>query len=245
MVLVKAVILAAGDGGRLGRGIPKVLVELDGKTLLDYHVDGLQKLGIEEIIIITGFKRELIEEYIQKHNLQKKIKIKCVMNDKYNVYENGYSVFCAKDHVNEPFMMFMGDHLINYPLLQPLVQKDHSQLKAILEVVDTNSMYMNADRAMRLLITNNVIKDSGKKIENFNALDTGFFILTPLIFSVIERNRIEGKTEWNDCVRQFLGEGIPTFDINSNFWVGINTEEEFAHAQRVIRNLSRSNNFHQ
>ena len=89
----------------------------------------------------------------------------------------------------------------------------------------------------------NVIKDSGKKIEHFNALDTGFCILTPRIFSVLEKNLLDGKTEWNDCVRQFLEEGIPTFDIKSNFWVGINTEEEFADAQKIIANLLQGNNF--
>jgi len=70
---MQAVILAAGDGGRLGRDIPKILLELHGKSLLEYHVDGLQQLKIEEIILITGFRKELIDEHMKKKNLSEKI----------------------------------------------------------------------------------------------------------------------------------------------------------------------------
>ncbi|MBS3116974.1 NTP transferase domain-containing protein [Candidatus Woesearchaeota archaeon] len=241
---MKAVILAAGDGGRLGRDIPKILLELHGKSLLEYHVDGLQQLKIEEIILITGFRKELIDEHMKKKNLSEKIKIKFVVNDKHDIYENGYSVLCAKGHVKEPFLMFMGDHLIHYPILKPLLQKDHSTLKGILEVVDSDAKYMQADRATRVLIHNLVIEDSGKKIENFNALDTGFFILTPHVFDILERNKEQGKTEWNDCVVHFLQQGIPTFDIKSNFWLGINTEEEFAHAERILHTLASGTKHH-
>lgn len=234
---MKAVILAAGDGGRLGRSIPKILLNVKGKTILDYHLAGLQNIGIKEVIIITGFKKELIEEHvknIKQNNIHRKVNIKCVYNDKYNVYENGYSVLCAKQHVAGPFLMLMGDHLIHYPILKPLLQQDNSHI-GILEVVDSDAWYMSPEKSTKVFISNQRIKDSGKKIEKFNALDTGFFILTPDIFPVLEKNKQQGKTEWNDCVMHFLHQGIPTFDIKSNFWVGINTEEEYKHALNVLK----------
>jgi L-glutamine-phosphate cytidylyltransferase len=60
---MKAIILAAGRGSRM-KSItddrPKCLVELRGKTLLDLQISSLKAAGIEQISIVTGYKRELL-----------------------------------------------------------------------------------------------------------------------------------------------------------------------------------------
>lgn len=60
---MKAVILAAGRGSRMG-GLtddkPKCLVEVRGKALLDWQVQALREAGIEEIGIVTGYRRHLL-----------------------------------------------------------------------------------------------------------------------------------------------------------------------------------------
>ena len=60
---MKAVILAAGRGSRM-RGLtndrPKCLVELRGKPLLEWQVAALRAAGIDEIAIVTGYRRELL-----------------------------------------------------------------------------------------------------------------------------------------------------------------------------------------
>lgn len=60
---MKAIILAAGRGSRmksLTNEHPKCLVKLRGKTLLDWQLDALRDAGISEIAIVTGYKRELL-----------------------------------------------------------------------------------------------------------------------------------------------------------------------------------------
>lgn len=61
---MKAIILAAGRGSRmksLTDDRPKCLVELRGKTLLDWQIDALRMAGIHEIGIVTGYRHELLE----------------------------------------------------------------------------------------------------------------------------------------------------------------------------------------
>jgi choline kinase len=63
---MKAIILAAGRGSRMGNlteDIPKCLVKLKGKPLIEWQIDALKKAGIEEIGIVTGYKRELLCGY--------------------------------------------------------------------------------------------------------------------------------------------------------------------------------------
>jgi choline kinase len=60
---MKAIILAAGRGSRMKNMTddrPKCLVQLHGKTLIDYQITALYEAGIDEIGVVTGYKRELL-----------------------------------------------------------------------------------------------------------------------------------------------------------------------------------------
>lgn len=70
---MNAIILAAGRGSRmknLTEERPKCLVELRGKTLLDWQLTALRAAGISEIAIVTGYKRELLADrgLVEFHN---------------------------------------------------------------------------------------------------------------------------------------------------------------------------------
>ena len=57
---MKAVILAAGEGKRLRpytETIPKVMLPVANKPILEYVVDAVKKSGITEIIIVVGYKK--------------------------------------------------------------------------------------------------------------------------------------------------------------------------------------------
>jgi len=61
---VKVIILAAGVGKRIGRKLPKCLTPLpSGKTILENQLDLLKANGLREIIVVVGFKKEVIMEY--------------------------------------------------------------------------------------------------------------------------------------------------------------------------------------
>lgn len=62
---MQAIIMAAGKGSRLGNlteGKPKAFAEIKGKRLIDYNLGLLEKYGVDEIIIVTGYKCEAFEE---------------------------------------------------------------------------------------------------------------------------------------------------------------------------------------
>lgn len=70
---MRAIILAAGRGSRmkgLTERIPKCLLEVQGKALLDWQIAAIREAGIEEIAIVTGYKRELLANrgLVEFHN---------------------------------------------------------------------------------------------------------------------------------------------------------------------------------
>jgi dTDP-glucose pyrophosphorylase len=65
---MKAVILAAGKGTRmreLTQEIPKPMLKVQGRPILEHILDGLKQAGITQVFIVTGFRAETIEEYFQ------------------------------------------------------------------------------------------------------------------------------------------------------------------------------------
>ena len=70
---MKGIILAAGRGSRMGNVTdikPKCLVEIDNRTLLDYQLTALSEGGVNDVAIVTGYKRQELQHYklTQFHN---------------------------------------------------------------------------------------------------------------------------------------------------------------------------------
>ena len=69
---MKGIILAAGRGSRMGDMTdqkPKCLIELNGQSLIDHQLNAFKDAGIEDIALITGYKRELLSKYGSKGNV--------------------------------------------------------------------------------------------------------------------------------------------------------------------------------
>ena len=62
---MKAIIVAAGRGKRLGvetDGIPKCMVKVGGKSILQTQVDDFTKIGVKDITVVRGFRKELLAD---------------------------------------------------------------------------------------------------------------------------------------------------------------------------------------
>ena len=67
---MKAVILAAGKGTRmreLTNALPKPMLKVQGKPILEHILGGLSSAGIREVFIVTGYRAEVVEDHIRTH----------------------------------------------------------------------------------------------------------------------------------------------------------------------------------
>ena len=115
----KAIILAAGYGKRLRPItdiIPKPLLEINGKKLIDNMIDGLIQNGIVEIYVIVGHLKERFEYLPQKY---KKIKLKLIENPYYKECNNISSLYVAREFLGD-CIIIEGDFLLrNTKVLDP------------------------------------------------------------------------------------------------------------------------------
>lgn len=113
---MKVIILAAGYGSRLlpyTKETPKCMVKLAGKPLLQYQIETLNTVGLNDITVVGGHH---IEKIIGKD-------IKVIKNNKYDCTNMVYSLFCAEKLMNEEDLIITyGDIIYEKKVLDSLTQ---------------------------------------------------------------------------------------------------------------------------
>ena len=114
---MRAIILAAGMGTRLRPltlKTPKPLIPVQGEPMAERQIKFLHEKGIKDIIIVTGYLNESF------HYLQEKYGVKLVHNDKYNEYNNLYTMYLVKEFLPNAFVL-EGDVYLNRNILDETV----------------------------------------------------------------------------------------------------------------------------
>ena len=122
----KAVILSAGQGRRLlplTKSSPKCLLSISGKTIIEWQIDALLTVGIEEIIVVTGFKTNLVEELLQQRYPNHK-QIRTLFNPFFEVADNLASCWIARSVMDCDFLLLNGDTIFDVPLLAQVLESE-------------------------------------------------------------------------------------------------------------------------
>jgi UDP-glucose pyrophosphorylase len=121
----QAVILAAGMGTRLlpiTRVIPKPMLPIGTRPILDFVVEELEQSHIEDIIMVVGHKRELIQEYYRDNP-----RVRFVVQDQIN--GTAPALYLTKELLrHEPFGICYADDIFDYrvPVMKQLMEQFHS-----------------------------------------------------------------------------------------------------------------------
>lgn len=105
---MKGIILAAGMGTRLRPltlNTPKSLIEIKGETLIERQIRFLREKSVEEIVVVTGYLAEKFEF------LKDKYRVTLIHNDKYDIYNNFYSMFLARHYLADAYVIDADNYL--------------------------------------------------------------------------------------------------------------------------------------
>ena len=120
---MQAIILAAGMGSRLKeltKNNTKCMVKVNGVTLIDRMLHQIEKNKIDRIIIVVGYKGEILKEYI--NSLDIKIPITFVENPIYNKTNNIYSLYLAREYLTkDDTLLFESDLIFEDNLITMLI----------------------------------------------------------------------------------------------------------------------------
>ena len=158
---MRAILISAGKGTRLyplTKNTPKSLLEVgDGLTLLEAQLHSLQEAGIEEIVIIVGYRAEQIEAKLHKY--KDDFKITTVYNPFYDVSNNLISVWMARYFMNGDFITINGDDMFTSDVIKNLMKSKHN----ITMVMDEKDDYDEDD--MKIIHKDGLVLEVSKKID--------------------------------------------------------------------------------
>jgi choline kinase len=150
----RAVILAAGNGKRMGRltaDRPKAMLEVDGVPLIDRELEALESCGVTDVTIVVGYQQQRLRDHLGN-------RVRFIENARYQETNSLYSLWLARDQVANGAIVTNSDVLVSAALMAKLV--DAPAEDAVL--VDASSTL--AEEEMKVKIWNGFAIDFSKQL---------------------------------------------------------------------------------
>tara|TARA_B110001454_G_C12719644_1_gene434176 strand:- start:3154 stop:3957 length:804 start_codon:yes stop_codon:yes gene_type:complete len=164
---IKIIILAAGKGERLlplTKDMPKSLVSIFGKPILEYQLNTIKKVGIDQIILITGYLKDKI----------KYKNIKYFTNNNYDSTNMVETLFCCKNEINDCIIVSYGDIIYEEKILRSL-SEDSSDISVVVDKQWKKLWKLRSNNPINdtesLEIKNNKIISIGQKVNSIDEPD--------------------------------------------------------------------------
>ena len=232
---MKIVVLAAGSGTRLAPHTdfkPKCMVEVCDKPILDYQLELFEEEGILEIVVVSGYKNE----EIQQDGICK------IINPKFASTNMVYSLFCAKDHFDDDIIISYGDIIYSQSVLKKIMASE-GEFSVVVDEdwLDLWSLRMEnpMDDVESMRIEGGRIVELGKKVNSLDTIQGQYIGLIKIrkeflpmmleFYLSLDKNALyDGKSFENMYLTSFIQLLIDRFDnvcpvfINGH-WVEVDT----------------------
>jgi choline kinase len=230
---MKAIILSAGQGSRLGHLVdngPKCLIDFNGRTLLDRQLDTLAANGVTEAVVVTGFRDDTIETALAARSAGPAVRT--VFNPFYKVADNLGSLFVAKHELEGDCLVWNGDTLVSDALMARVLGNGRP---GICVTVDRKHAYDADDMKVIRDEDSGRLRAIGKRIaDGVNAESIGLLAFraggAERFREAIERamRTPEGTTIWYLRVIHHLAQDgeVWTLDINGEEWGEVDFPED-------------------
>lgn len=239
------VIPAAGKGRRISdlpltRVLPKPMLPILNKPILEYVMENMKSMGIEDVYVINGHKKEIIQEYFGNGE---GFGLNIFYIEQKIPRGIAHAISLAKDYVNEPFTVILGDDLTIVKSLSNLVEIFWERSAWVVEgVVPENNLDVLKRTCCVALKNAGEIKEIIEKPTNpkSNLRGTGVYIFDPKVFDFIEVTPISntrGEKEITDTVGMMAKEGKAYGALINGINININTSSDLKDATKLLLNL--------
>ena len=220
---MKAIILAGGRGKRLRPitdYVPKPLISIKNIPIIEWQIKYLKKFGISEVIICSGYKTEMIENYLKN----KKLGIKITFSIENKPLGTGGAIKKAGKKIKDKsFIVINGDIITNIDL-EKLMKKENSiasiQLKTNFGILQTDK-----DKIMKF--------DEKKEIKNL-WMNAGIYHLNKESIKELPNVGDIEKTLFPDYAKK---EKLSTIKFTNSKWYSVDSFKDMEECSLVIEKI--------
>jgi choline kinase len=249
---MRAIILAAGRGLRLQqpeeRQLPKSLLRFAGKSLLERHLILLRDAGVEEIVLALGFRRQLIEEELERLRWRPYPEI--VVNERFEL-GSVLTVHTAAQAMTRggEVLLMDADVLYDARILSALITGARPVNRLLID-----RDFETGDEPVKLCVRDGVpielrkqltpdlrYDTIGESVGFFRFDETGARRLSTIVAGYVVRDL--GHIPHEEAIRDLIRECSQTFevsDVTGAPWIEIDFADDVARAEREILPALRS-----
>lgn len=246
---MKALILAGGRGKRLegiSQALNKCMLNLGDKPVIEYNLDNAVKAGVNEIVLVVGYRAE---DIINRYGIDykgKKIKYVIQREQKGLVH----AIECAGDALDgEDFFLALGDEILINP--KHIAMLDLFRKEKLFGVC---GVFVQENRTL-ISKTYTLVDDGEQRIYRLiekprralsNLMGTGNCVFKNELMSYIDRtpiNQERGEKELPDLIQCAIDEGniVKSYLICDNY-TNINSEDDLIAAEKLLSGVQENRN---
>ena len=240
-----AVILAAGRGSRvrsLTAARPKCLIDLAGAPIIEWIIGALERAGVTDIVMVTGFRAGHVARYAAARTRRLKAarkpgkagaRIRLVRNPRWRL-PNGLSLYAARRAVpaGEAFLVVMSDHILPPGIIAKVARAGtdrcvlavDTDLAGVFDLSDATKVRTMGGRPVAI----------GKRLRKYDAVDCGLFRFDARVFAALAAAFKQGDRSLSGGVKELIAAGdLDVLPIGRRAaWIDIDTPRAYRQALR-------------
>jgi mannose-1-phosphate guanylyltransferase len=219
---MKAVILAGGLGTRLRpytKSLPKPMLPLGGKPILEYEIEWVKKNGIKEIVLCVSYLRNKIEDYFGDG---KKFGVKIEYAISKKPLATAGQLKTAEKFIDDTFVCLYGDSIYNFSLRNMIKHHKKSRANVTMSLFDYrfNLKYGVIDTKKSGQVT-----AWNEKPEFSAKINIGCYVMEPEVLKLIPKNKEYGM---DDVIRKVLSRKKKVSSVTSkNGFIDIGDKDTY------------------
>lgn len=237
--ITTALLLAAGTGSRLfplTRTSPKCLTLVNEKSILERLIIILKKKGFKRLVVVTGYQEILIKEFLG--TISGNMTIEYVYSPLYKSTNNIYSLWMARNIINEPFILVESDLVFDVSQLDNMIFPDRMAIAPMAPWMNGTSVLINQFNFVKNFVNGNSIQLDEIRYKTVNIYS---FSLSTWHAIIEKLNEYIAANNVNCYYETVFGEMIAngklylqTVLFDNKLWYEIDTIEDLVEAEKLF-----------
>jgi len=239
------VIPAAGQGRRINslpltRVLPKCLLPVLNKPILEYVIANMKRMGVQDVYVIVGFKKELIQEYFG-NGMDFGVNISYVLQP--NPLGIAHAVELTRAFIDEPFVVILGDDLTIAKSLSNMIEdfwtNDAKVVEGVVYEKDAERLKMTC--CVELNDRGKVLNIAEKpRVPMTNVRGCGIYIFDPVVYDYIKKTSIQSprnEKEITNTIKLMAEAGLAYGSFINGVNINVNTMTDLQEAMLQLMNI--------
>ncbi|WP_406661369.1 phosphocholine cytidylyltransferase family protein [Methanolobus sp. ZRKC3] len=237
--ITTALLLAAGKGSRLyplTRDTPKCLTMIHEASILERLVINLKKQGFKRLVVVTGYHEKCIRDFLETRSCG--MTIEYIFSPLYASTNNIYSLWMARDIINEPFLLIESDLIFDESLLDGMCSPDRIAVGCMQPWMNGSTVTANGSHHVKKFqsgIAGPLDEIRYKTVNIYSFSLSSWHNITERLGQYISAGKVNDYYE--TVFAEMVADGslsLETVSFDSKRWYEIDTVADLAKAEKLF-----------